>query len=224
MIVNKHQHGSPNFSGAPQYNGGITMKKVTLKQGQELLKLLQQSDIGRDPFQELLESGDFSDLLRKYKTGSKPTILTFKVPVDYSMSIKQIMKPEHYEKIDSRINDRQISLMNRNQNHMVELQMICFNKDMLNMAITDEFEKRNLRPAELIELLSLVDAQLKTPLPKRCLIVALESHNLQSDCGEYSTLHYYEYKGLPELGLTSHPDIYEWSDGTYFLAAPVEVK
>lgn len=145
------------------------MSKTTLSQGQQILNLVAQSGIERDRFQALLESGRFSVLLREFmeEDGSEPTGDTYMVTIDYDMPLADMIEVGSYDWVNDDITAKPFP-PNKRESCKVELYVLHFGRDMTTKEVLAELDKRDLRFAELPELLALgaahPDLQRKFPL------------------------------------------------------------
>ena len=150
------------------------MSNTTLKQGQQLLNLVAQSDIKRDEFQILLESGRFTALLQEFTVESahdepqhpepqhpEPTITLIKVPLDYSrtlIAMRDATKCDGYVSPD--LNDEHFPVEARECGER-ELVLVCFHRpikddeDPAKSELLRELGKLGLKPEGPPELCAI---------------------------------------------------------------------
>ena len=145
------------------------MSKTTLKQGQQLLNLVAQSDIKRDEFQTLLESGRFTALLREFTVESahdepqhpEPTITPIKVPPDYSRTLIAMRDATHCDGyVSPDLNDENFPVEARGNGER-ELVYVCFhreigdNEDPAKSELLRELDRLGLQPEGPPELCAI---------------------------------------------------------------------
>ncbi|OGY41310.1 MAG: hypothetical protein A2Y82_03815 [Candidatus Buchananbacteria bacterium RBG_13_36_9] len=118
------------------------MEKATLAQGQELLKLVSQSSIEKDGLQALLESGEFTTLLRKYSYN----IITRFVRVDRTRTPRNAINAI---KGDDFVNDSLLKHMpacGEGVEKNVEVIFFRLCRATSDNELALEYEKRGLKP------------------------------------------------------------------------------
>lgn len=140
-------------NGTPKQKG-LTMKTVTLKQLAKTLNLIADSDISSGQYQELLQSGKFTELLREFIESGKPSVDIFKVVLDYDMTLRQMIEAAKYDWMNDDITEEHFPF-NKRENGEVELHVVHFGRDIRTKEVLARLDERGLRPAELPELLAL---------------------------------------------------------------------
>lgn len=100
--------------------------------------------------QALLESGCLTALLRDFV----PNTIIVKARVDYNLSLAQMIEAGEYDRTADDITWGNFTVKKRESGE-VELHIVGFGRDMTTDEVLAELDKRNLRPAELSELLAL---------------------------------------------------------------------
>lgn len=106
---------------------------------------------------------------------------TFRIQVDYDLSVEKAVKAGKYNWEDDDINDKNFPSKHSGSAE-IDIQLIHFNKGMSSEDVLKELDKMGLRPAELPELLAL---GAKYPYEQRKYpIIALGSvwRDLDGDC------------------------------------------
>jgi len=136
--------------------GGLAMNMVTPQQIAKTLKLLADSGIEGAEFQDLLGSGRLPKLFREFRE-PKLNIATYKVVVDYSLSIECALKvgkckwvfpnptycPEFFPPHEL-----------REEEERVEIQVVRFDRARDVRQVLTALDKRGLQPTTLHELLA----------------------------------------------------------------------
>jgi len=127
--------------------------KATLSQGQEVLKLITQSGIGREDLQELLQSGELKVLLNKYVDGIKKMLQgRYPVLIDYSLPfwkrVKACQLDDVYDDI-TRWEDG-VDVSGQVRKELVLLQLDCESYDYYLYKMKDY----GLRAAKIEELVA----------------------------------------------------------------------
>ena len=129
------------------------MQKATLGQGQEVLKLITNSGIAKPQLQEFIESGKLTLLLKEFIKEMEPTIVHFKVFVDYMKSFAEMVQKGRYSTVNKDITE-EIFPIGKTGGSVIDIQLLHFNYYVLTETVYDEMRKRNLRPATFPELLA----------------------------------------------------------------------
>lgn len=123
------------------------MEKATLNQGNEILKLVAQSNISKPDLQALLESGRLSALLREFvkKVENKP--VTFCVRVDYTRTPTEALKATQIGKVEA--GNILLGMPASDQGVKESVKVVFFRPDkdiVTNEDLAKEYEKRGLKP------------------------------------------------------------------------------
>lgn len=83
-----------------------------------------------------------------------PTTEVFRVAVDYSMSLDEMIAAGHYDWMNSDITAKHFPVSGGGQRE-VELELVHLNREASTAYVLEELERRGLRPAKIAELLAL---------------------------------------------------------------------
>ncbi len=137
---------------------------------------------------------------------------TIKLNIDYSENLEDLIKRGKYDWVDSNINSSNFP-NDRKDKEKIELKLIHFGEGITTKEVLKELEAKNLRPANLYELLNL--GIKESELQRKFYIVTLGSVWRDPDGSRYCA-----YLGRHSDGRHLHLDWfdYRWYDYCRFAA------
>ena len=135
---------------------------ATFGQAQKMLKYVSDSKISCDQLQKILEYGALSTLLKNGVDSidlfafERSLSSTFKVDVDYSCKMDDLLMKGRYYGIDPlMLNSRESwSSEGKRRNGKIFIELIYFGIQVTRLAVINELKSRVLRPANWSELFS----------------------------------------------------------------------
>lgn len=152
---------------------------VTPKQIAKVMNLIDESGLSTEEFQAFLESGEFTDLLQKFKCRVNKVIVT----LNGGLSHHDVVAAGRYDWVNDTIrqqNPQDLTSSKPNGSadpyrgsQEVELHLVPIDRDMTTEQVCQELDKRGLRAATFRELCALGAAHPE--LQRQFPIVALGS-------------------------------------------------
>jgi hypothetical protein len=189
------------------------MSTVTPNQIAKVIIIIAQSGIERNALQKLLESGRFSELLQEFsellQDQAVPTVTTYKVTVDYSMSLADMIAAGKYDMVTKEMMTQARFPFEARDAEEVELHLVHFDRETTTREVLAELVERGLRPATLPELCAL--GAFLPQLQRQFHIVALGSRWQNSHGYLYYPL-LQELSGVDKLGGARKLTATGWDD------------
>ena len=185
-------------------------------------RLLEEAGLSFDDWQAPIDDVEFRHQLvqfwksrgnpAKAAIGERKTASTiFKVTVDYSRSLKEMIAAGKYDYVNPDITEKNFSVKGSGQSE-VEVELVHYNKVMTSEQVLADFKKRGLKPAPIEVGLAL--GEEKPELQHEFLIVMLGS--VRRHWPDRSVPSLWSYSGGRRLRLFYFED--RWDDFSRFLA------